>query len=98
MDAPQHQPAEENKPFTPEEISEMFNSAFLPLLQKIAKRKKIEDEKGDEYIGYQVLLRFVFPEQEEEIKLEKLEHLDFKLSPLIKGPPEEIEKKDEKDS
>ena len=88
---------EEKQPFTPEEIAEMFNSSFLPMLQTITKRKKIADEKGDEYIGYQVYLRFRFPEQEEEIKFDKLQELDFRLSPQVNTPPEEKEEKNEVD-
>lgn len=74
------------KIYTDEELNEMFNTAFLPILQEISKRQKEREKNGDEFIAFKVDLSFLFPHQDATIQFEELASVTFQLTPQIAGP------------
>ena len=77
---------EENPIYTKEELLEMFDTTFLPLLQQFAKRQKKAEKNGDEFVAYKVELSFLFPEQEPVIKFEELSGISFQMTPQVLSP------------
>ncbi len=74
----------EKKIYSPEEIHEMFNSGFLPILQKFAKRTKKERFPAEEIACFQCRLILEFSDLEAPLTYESIMgQVNLQLQPVL---------------